>query len=101
MTFTGTRDVVNAALASLTYRPTPQYNGPDTLTLQVNDNGSVSAGGAQTDSDSVSIAVTPVNDASTIGGVSGNVAYTENAVPVVLDPDGTVSDQELGTERDN
>ncbi|PSW76341.1 hcalcium-binding protein, partial [Photobacterium angustum] len=39
------------------------FNGTDSLTMTTNDNGNSGAGGALTDTDSVDITVTPVNDA--------------------------------------
>ncbi|WP_318464057.1 T1SS-143 repeat domain-containing protein [Photobacterium leiognathi] len=39
------------------------FNGTDNLTMTTNDNGNSGAGGALTDTDSVDITVTPVNDA--------------------------------------
>ncbi len=53
---------VNATLASLTYTPTPDYNGSDSLTVSSNDNGSTGAGGPQGDTDVVNISVNPIND---------------------------------------
>jgi VCBS repeat-containing protein len=64
--FTGTLANVQAALASgVTYQGTLNYNGPDTLTLTVSDQGATGSGGAQSDTDTVAITVNPVNDAPT------------------------------------
>ena len=63
MTFTGTMAGINAALAGLTYAPTADYNGSDTLTITTNDQGNTGGGGALSDTDYVSITVRPVNDA--------------------------------------
>src|SRR5262249_32062010 len=39
MVFTGTVANINAALNGLTYIPTPDYNGSDTLSITTNDQG--------------------------------------------------------------
>jgi hypothetical protein len=54
---------VNAALNGLTYTPTLHFNGSDSLSFNVTDNGSFGAGGPKTDSDTVTISINPVNDA--------------------------------------
>ena len=60
---TGTLAAVNAALNGMTYRGAPNFNGPDTLQVTTDDLGNTGAGGALTDTDTVAITVTPVNDA--------------------------------------
>ncbi|MDX6581826.1 MAG: hypothetical protein QOI10_1010, partial [Solirubrobacterales bacterium] len=76
MTFTGTQANLNSALNGLTFAPTPaDYNGPATLQIVTNDQGNSGAGGAQSDTDSVAIAVNAVNDAPDVdlnGGGGGN-----------------------------
>jgi ELWxxDGT repeat protein len=44
MTFTGTLAAINTALGTLTYRSLPGFNGIETLTLTVNDNGNTGFG---------------------------------------------------------
>jgi hypothetical protein len=73
MTFSGTSAAINAALAGLSYTPTPDLNGPDTLTMTTSD-------GVGNDSDNVAISVTAVNDAPTVAGDG-----TEDAAPIVQD----------------
>ncbi|WP_290642478.1 DUF4347 domain-containing protein, partial [Aquabacterium sp.] len=63
MTFTGTASAINTALAGLTYAPTANYNGSDTLTILTSDLGNTGSGGTKTDTDTVAITVTAVNDA--------------------------------------
>ncbi len=61
----GTLAAINATLADATglqYLSVLNYNGPDTLTVVANDLGAVGIPGQLTDSDPVTIAVTPVND---------------------------------------
>jgi VCBS repeat-containing protein len=65
MTFTGSQSAVNTALNGMSYLGTLNYNGPETLTLNVNDQGNTGSGGALSDQDTVAITVNPVNDAPT------------------------------------
>ena len=86
VTITGTVSAVNAALASVTYSPAANFNGADTLTLTTNDQGNTGDGGALTDTDTVGITVTPVNDAPTIAGPTG---------PLSVDPADTITISDL------
>ena len=87
VTFTGPWAALNTALASLSYQGNPNYNGPDTLTVSVNDNGNIGTGGALTASATVAITVTAVNDAPTI---TAPAAVTTNEDTTFIFP-GTIS----------
>ena len=63
MTFSGTLTNINAALNGMTYLGNADYNGPDTLSIGVNDNGNSGTGGAQSDAKTTSIAITAIDDA--------------------------------------
>ncbi len=63
LSLTGSVSEVNAALTNLAYAPAANYNGADTVAVAVSDLGHNGAGGAKTDSDSVGITISPVNDA--------------------------------------
>jgi large repetitive protein len=63
VTLAGTQAQLNAALASLNYQGVRDYNGADTLTITT-----VDAAGAS-DTDSIAITVTPVNDDPVLGTV--------------------------------
>ena len=64
MTFSGTAAAINAALGSgLTYNPTANYNGPDSITVLTTDNGQTGTGGTLQDNDIVNITINSVNDA--------------------------------------
>src|SRR5262249_11171056 len=63
MTFRGSITDINNALNGMSFSPTADLNGPASLTVNTNDLGNTGTGGAQTDSDSVPIDVTAVNDA--------------------------------------
>jgi len=56
LTLSGTQAQINAALASLSYQGNPNFNGADTLTIVSTD------GNGASNSDSVAINVTSVND---------------------------------------
>ena len=55
MTITGTTAQINAALAGLAYTGNLDFNGADTLTITTTDGGAI-------DTDTIAIAVNPVND---------------------------------------
>jgi hypothetical protein len=63
MVFTGTIADIKAALAGMSYTPTGNYNGADTLTLVTSDQGNTGSGGTLTDTDTVAITVNAINDA--------------------------------------
>lgn len=68
MTFTGTLVAVNNALEGLVYQPALNFNGADTLTITTNDQGNTGTGGAQSDTDTVTINVAAVDDQPTVSG---------------------------------
>jgi hypothetical protein len=76
LTLAGTEADINATLATLVYQGTLNYTGPETLTITSGDAGSA------TDLDTVTITVTPVNDAPAItsngGGATAVVNVPEN-----------------------
>ena len=67
VTMSGTQAELNATLASLIYQGQSNYTGADTLTITSIDSTGTS------DTDSVSITVTPVNDAPTDLGISSSI----------------------------
>lgn len=64
--FVGPIEDVNAVLARATYTPLPDYEGSDTLVIDVSDLGSVGIGGALSASREVAMDVAAVNDAPVI-----------------------------------
>ena len=70
ITITATANEINATLAGsgLTYTPTGDYNGADTLQIVTNDGGNTGTGGALSDTDSKTITISAVNDAPTVAG---------------------------------
>jgi Ca2+-binding RTX toxin-like protein len=64
VTLTGTAAQINTSLSgsNVTYFPTGNYSGSDTLTMTTSDLGHTGTGGVKTDTDTVAISVTAVND---------------------------------------
>ncbi len=89
MMFTGREVRINQALDGLVYTPDQDFDGTETVQITVDDQGNTGTGGAQTDTTSVTINMTPVND---------QAAVTTNTGATV-DEDETVmlSDTELDT----
>src|SRR6185295_14360193 len=57
MTFTGTISAINTALNGLVYRGNTGYTGPDTITVNANDQGNTGTGGAQSDNETIGVTV--------------------------------------------
>lgn len=87
MTFTGSIAAVNAALDGLSYRPATGYSGPDTLTFSVDDLGnSGDISRPETTTSTVSITVSAISTAPTVGDVSytgavGNTTFGVGTSP--------------------
>ena len=98
LVFTGTVANINTALATLTYTPTSNYNGADTLSIVTNDLGNSGTGGARSDSDTVAITVNAVNDAP-VNTVPGAQTGTEDTALVFSAGNGNqiqISDADAG-----
>ncbi|MGE4292628.1 MAG: cadherin-like domain-containing protein [Desulfovibrio sp.] len=109
MTFSGTLSAVNAALKNMTYTPPADANANPTLlngtvplTITINDQGwgeaNVQDGAnALSDTETVNITVTPVNDAPAINGLQGDTAiYDESAGAVFVGGATGITDMEFG-----
>ncbi len=74
---------INSTLADpsgLLYQPAPDYSGPDTLTLDVDDLGHTGTGGPQSGQGTVSITVSEVNDPPLMtAGTVGNLTVAEGS----------------------
>ncbi|OAN55943.1 hypothetical protein A6A04_10280 [Paramagnetospirillum marisnigri] len=87
MSFSGTKTALNAALASITYRNTLNYNGTDTLTITTldgNGDGHSGSGGEKQDQDSVAITINPVNDAPVLTAAAPSLeslTYSQTDTP--------------------
>nr|MBI1229543.1 T9SS type B sorting domain-containing protein [Cytophagales bacterium] len=74
MEFEGTLANINTALSGMAFTPTSGFNGPASLTITSDDQGFFGSGGAQTDTDVVSITVIsiiPVVTGVTSSAVNG------------------------------
>ncbi len=100
LTFNGnaTAALVDSVLQQIAYSNT-NNNPPGSVQIDylVNDQnlGAQGAGGALTDSGSVTVNITATNDAPVFTGLGGAVGFTEDGAAVVLDGDATLSDPEL------
>ena len=83
---------INATLATLQYQGLPQASGSDTLTLTSRDDGGL------TDTDSIAITITPVNDAPVLTDTLLNRAVDEDSDNLffVSDYTGGVGDADAG-----
>lgn len=90
LTLSGTQAQINAALVTLKYQGTSNFNGTDTLTVLSTDSLGL------TDTDTVTINVTPVNDAPSPVGTPfartsvDSAAATYNFAGFFSDPEGDV-----------
>jgi hypothetical protein len=89
LTLFGTQAQINAALGTLSYQGTLNYNGPDTLTVTSTDSN------ASTDIDTVAITVTPaVNSVPSLATNAGSTVYQGFSDPIT-------SGELLVTDADN
>jgi hypothetical protein len=93
MTFVGTISEINNALEGLRFDPTPDYNGPATIDITVDDQGNIGSGGAKTDLDTINITVTAVNDAP----VANDASFSVDEHSPVGTPVGTVFASDVDT----
>lgn len=91
--FYGTLAAVNTAIATVTYRPNPDYFGSDTLTLTSDDQGNFGSGGSGIDTDAVAITVTHTNLApvNTVPGSQSIADATDLALSGILVADSDLS----------
>jgi VCBS repeat-containing protein len=97
VTFSGTLANVNAALDSLAYQGNHDYNGSDTLKIVTNDNGNTGTGGAQSDTDTVAITVSAVNDAPTATITPVSYSATEQVALTLKGTGLSIADVDAGT----
>src|SRR5262245_8267850 len=92
LTLTGTQVQINAALATISYRGNLNFNGADTLTVLSTDTNSA------TDSDTVAITVTAVNDAP-VNTVPGAQSIPEDTTQAIAGVSVNDVDGNLATTR--
>jgi hypothetical protein len=81
MTVTGTISDINNALNGLVFVPALDFSGPATLTITTNDLGNFGVGGMLSDTDTIAITVTGVNDAP-VNSVPGPQSLNEDTTLV-------------------
>jgi outer membrane protein OmpA-like peptidoglycan-associated protein len=81
---TGTLAALNAALDGLVYRPKVDFNGSDTLTLVIDDQGRTGAGGPKTDRKTVGLTVRSLNDAPVATVPGAQLVDEDGSVPFAL-----------------
>jgi trimeric autotransporter adhesin len=97
ISFAGSVAEVNAALSGLRYQGNANFNGSDSLTLVVNDQGNSGSGGALQSSAVVALQVSAVNDAPLVATTGTTLAFTENGAATAVDSGLTVSDIDNAT----
>ena len=82
MTFQGTIADINNALDGLVFTPTASFNGIASVAILTDDLGNSGAGGAQTDSDLIEIAVGIAHFQQDVDSYSGTVdTFTDGSLP--------------------
>ena len=99
ITFEGTVADINSSLNSFTFAPDANFVGLGQVQVTVDDRGHAGVGGPYSVTETLYVRVLPVNDAPGFANLNGAVSYTEGSTPVVLDPDVTVQDVELGSRN--
>ncbi|NQZ56001.1 MAG: tandem-95 repeat protein, partial [Lentisphaeraceae bacterium] len=91
ITLTGSVVDINAALDNLKYHGDLNSNGSDTLTITTNDQGNTGSGNALSDTDTIVITITGVNDAPVLQigspadtGIAGGNETTPEDTPLIL-----------------
>ncbi|MGV6818004.1 MAG: tandem-95 repeat protein [Thiotrichales bacterium] len=101
LTLSGSVADINAFIASsnVTYTTAANANGSVALTVQTSDQGNTGSGGALTDSDTVTLAITAVNDAPVIAtntGVTVAEGSTGTVITTAMLNEGDVDDSGAG-----
>ncbi|HEX8524521.1 MAG TPA: choice-of-anchor C family protein [Tepidisphaeraceae bacterium] len=82
MTFSGTLVAISAALDGLTFIPTADFNGSTVVQVFVQDQGNAGTGGTRSNSLSLPVAITAVNDAP-VNQLPANVGGPEDQILVL------------------
>ena len=100
MTFTGTIANLNNALSGLGFLPTLNFTGAATLTITTNDLGNFGTGSALSDTDTVTITVTGVNDAPA-NTVPGSQSVAEDTAGIFSTGNGNLMSVSDVDDADN
>src|SRR5262249_3642845 len=103
VTVVGTLASLNAALDGLQYLPSLDYNGTDTLTIAADDLGNTGVGGPLTDTRTVGLTITAVNDAPVLTAPGPPTTAEDTALVFATASGNALSladvDAGAGTER--
>jgi ELWxxDGT repeat protein/VCBS repeat-containing protein len=95
LTFRGTQAAINNALRTLTYRPNADFNGNDTISINVSDGGNTGLGGVLGDAEAIAITVLGLNSAPLITVPTSSFAV-DSDTPLVI-RGIQVSDPDVGS----
>jgi hypothetical protein len=95
--FTGALVAINAALDGMTYTPAADFNGADTITIAVNDQGNTGAGGPLTASANITVIVAPVNDAPTVTDAGNQITDEDTDIVFTGSNKITIADVDAGS----
>jgi ELWxxDGT repeat protein/VCBS repeat-containing protein len=92
LTFRGTQEAINTALRTLIYRANTDFNGTDTIAINVSDGGSTGFGGVLSDSEAIAINILGINNAPIITIPTGALTVdSDTNLPIrtisIADPD--------------
>jgi len=104
VTLTGSPAAINATLAAasgLTYQGKPNVNGFDTLVVTANDLGNTGSPGPLTNSQTVRISVTPVNDPPVLANPIADLTVNEDSSNTLIELFPRVfNDPDVATNND-
>lgn len=93
VTADGTLTQLTTSLSTLTYTGVSNYNGGDSISIVLDDQGNTGTGGALTDSDTITVTVNAVNDKPIAGAFAVSVqSHLQRQISVsgnVSDPDAS------------
>lgn len=100
LTITGLVTDVNASVATLSYTPSLDFSGSDSLTATVNDQGNTGSGGPLSASKSVAISIGAVNDPPAISAPSAQaVVFVQTLTFSSANNNAiTINDPDAGTD---
>ena len=87
---------VNAALASIKYQGTANYNGTDTLTVKADDRGNTGVGGPKITTGTVDITLASVNDPPVYNGTLSDVTVNEDSGTLTFNLGTAFTDPDVG-----
>ncbi|MEA2708401.1 MAG: hypothetical protein QOF78_1002 [Phycisphaerales bacterium] len=97
MTFTGSVTEANQAMEGLVFRPSSNFKGAASVQIITDDRGNTGSGGARSDTDTISVNVTDINDPPVLTATAGALNYTENDAATIVDSAITVTDADNAT----